>query len=110
MISDGRSPAYPCPELSIPPPRLEPGSDRFRLRIALGAGGTDAVASSGPGSGYETPPGPFPSVGKRCTMLSGGTWSGTFGRGTIVVRLLLLSLLFPPITYFIPLGGRLSCT
>ena len=100
MISDGRSPAYPCPELSIPPPRLEPGSDRFRLRIALGAGDTDAVASSGP----------FPSVGKRCTMLSGGTWSGTFGRGTIVVRLLLLSPLFPPITYFIPLGCRLSCT
>ena len=93
MHNDGRSPAYPLPELSIPPPRLELGADRFRVRIALGARNTDAVASPHPGSGSERL-GPFPSDGKRCTMFSGGTWSGTFGRGTVVVRLFFLFFFF----------------
>ena len=63
----------PFMDLSIPAPRLESGADRFRMRLVL-----SAAASYDPDPGHP--------CGKRSDVFAGGTWSGSFGSGTVVVR------------------------
>lgn len=68
---------FPYPYISIPAPRLE--SD-FRIKIALSAQ-TAAVAAGSSGSDRDR------NRFKRYTTYTGGTWSGHFGYGTVVVSI-----------------------